>query len=273
MVSQLGTGAPSWTSSITRSQGSPPQPSVLSWSALVLTSSTTLVISSPLECRRSHQRGQVLSHRTDEPARSCRGAAPSTRSRRSSGRRRRTRGRSRGRRAVLVTHSDIRRDVGPVRSAVRVGVGVVRRHHAVDEILVSLVELVVAGGRDVEASLVEGIERRLVVRMNDSKVEAPMMSPAIAKTVSGLASFNAWTASAIEAAPAAELPGSSSSRPWKSLEARICTVSTAGARVGRCRDPDDLRVVVGGAERAVVVEVGGVVPCSGCTRSRPARWR
>src|SRR5687767_12936490 len=67
--------------------------------------------------------------------------------------------------------------------------------------------------------------------MNDSKVDAPTMSPAIAKTVLGLpltGSRRPLTAPAMEAAPAVALYGSSRRRPWKSLDASTWTVSRPG---------------------------------------------
>ena len=65
--------------------------------------------------------------------------------------------------------------------------------------------------------------------MNDSNVEAPTRSPAAAKSVPVVLLRSSLTAPAIDAAPAAALPGSSTRRPWKSLVARICTVSTTGS--------------------------------------------
>ena len=60
-------------------------------------------------------------------------------------------------------HLQVRRDVLPLGAALRVGFSVVVRHHPVDEVVVALVELVVADRRDFEARSVEGIDRRLVV--------------------------------------------------------------------------------------------------------------
>ena len=56
--------------------------------------------------------------------------------------------------------------------------------------------------------------------MNDSKVEAPIRSPAATNAVFGFSALSCFTAPESTAAPAG-VPDSGSSRPWKSLVARI----------------------------------------------------
>ena len=69
----------------------------------------------------------------------------------------------------------------------------------------------------------------LSLAMKDSNVDAPIRSPAAAKTRSSSSARRVLTAPASEAAPAAALPGSSRIRPWKSLVARTWTVSTSAS--------------------------------------------
>ena len=58
---------------------------------------------------------------------------------------------------------DVGTEVLPLRAAVRVVVDVVGSHHAVDQVVVPLVELVVAHRGHVETGLVERVDRRLVL--------------------------------------------------------------------------------------------------------------
>ena len=108
-------------------------------------------------------------------------------------------------------------------------VDVVGSHHAVDQVVVPLVELVVAHRRHVEAR--PRSARRWSACpcwMNDSNVEAPIRSPAAAKTVFGVRlARSCSTAPASTAAPASAPVGLSAIRPWKSLMPRIWTVSVA----------------------------------------------
>src|SRR5690606_30308444 len=58
---------------------------------------------------------------------------------------------------------DVGAQVLPLGSAQRVGVGVVGRHDAVDQIVIAEVELVVAHGRDLQPGLVQGVDGGLVL--------------------------------------------------------------------------------------------------------------
>ena len=64
--------------------------------------------------------------------------------------------------------------------------------------------------------------------MKDSKVDAPIRSPAAANTVFGFCWRSCLTAPAITAAPASVPVGLFASRPWKSFVPRICTWTGAG---------------------------------------------
>ena len=123
-------------------------------------------------------------------------------------------------------------------------VGVVRRHHAVDQVVVALVELVVAHRRDLEAGLVERVDGRLVVL--DERLErrgADQVTGGGEHRVGVLRPRSCLTAPASTAAPAVGAVGSLAIRPWKSLVPRIWIV--AASSLGGV-EPDDLRVVVGG---------------------------
>ena len=100
---------------------------------------------------------------------------------------------------------------------------VVRRHHPVDEVVVALVELVVADGRDLEARSVEGVDRRLVVL--DERLERRG-----ADEVAGGGEDRVRVRGAQLLHGAREHSGAglavvvlSRMRPWKSFVARICT--------------------------------------------------
>ena len=66
-------------------------------------------------------------------------------------------------RAVGALEPDVGAEVLPVGPAVGVVVDVVGRHHPVDQVVVALVELVVAHRRHLEAGRVERVDRRLVL--------------------------------------------------------------------------------------------------------------
>ncbi len=68
--------------------------------------------------------------------------------------------------------------------------------------------------------------------MKDSKVDAPIRSPAAANTVFGFCARSCLTAPAITAAPASALE-LLVSRPWKSFVPRICTSTGAGGPSAR----------------------------------------
>ena len=88
--------------------------------------------------------------------------------------------------------------------------------------------------------------------MNDSKVEAPIRSPAALNTVEGFSARSCLTAPESTAAPASA--PLASSRPWKSLIPRIWISEHVGRRAV---EADDLGVVVGRRERVAGVEEPG----------------
>ena len=146
IVAQFVFGAPSWTSSTIDVGALAASRS----SAAALTSVTMSVTSISAMPAGRDQLRQVLGHRTDE--------ADLDRTEVLGPGRRAARGLSspgscaRWRRGTPTRHH-------------RTGlvVGVVRRHHPVDQVVVALVELVVAHRRDLETGLVERVDRRLVV--------------------------------------------------------------------------------------------------------------
>ena len=125
----------------------------------------------------------------------------------------------------------------------------VRRHDPVDQVVVALVELVVArpprprGPASFSASIVG-----LSFWMNDSNVEAPTRSPAMAKTVLGFVRVrSSLTAPAIAAAPAGALRRVVEQPPVEVVGRRAPGPCRRLSGRGRRRvDADDLGVVVGG---------------------------
>ena len=143
IVEQSVDGAPSCTSMTTRSA-----PSATSAAASALTDSTIAVDLDVGDPGGAHQRRQLLRDCTDEAdLHVAELLDPGGGNRRLPG----------------GAQLQVRRDVLPLGAALRVGLGVVGRHHTVDEIVVSLVELVVADRRDLEARRIERVDRRLVL--------------------------------------------------------------------------------------------------------------
>ena len=159
-------------------------------------------------------------------------------------------------RRVVVLHPDVGGDVLPRRAAVGVVGGVVRRHDAVDQVVVARVELVVARGRHLEAGLVQRVDRRLVV--GDERLErrgadqvagrgehrVGVLSPQLLDGTRERGGTGLRRGRVVEQ-PAVEVVGG------EHLHGVDVGVRDRVADV----DADDLRVVVGGPERVDGVEV------------------
>ena len=214
-------GAPSCTSRTTTSA-----PSASRTSALALTSSMMLGDLDVGDPGGAHERRQVLGHCADEADLDVAEVLDPT-----------VRVRAEGV-AVVGLLAHVGGDVLPLGAALGVGRRVVRRHDPVEQVVVALVELVVAGGRHVEARLVQRVDGRLVVL--DERLERRG-----ADEVAGgrrTRCWGCWRAAAdrtglparSRSAPGCWSRSASARRPWKSLVAEDLDVDGGGAgRRGR----------------------------------------